>query len=139
MSIQEQIQMTFRYYCSQKFFYTETLLGKMYSYKQNLIIMKKMWNCWQWCWWLYVGHSFKMLVTASSCWWLFLLWKNWWPTYEIDRQHLKLVTYMFLSPTLSSYTGHRFLNRRIFEGELLIRLKYAKILIYQVWSHFLIV
>ena len=37
---------------------------------------------WQWCWWLYDGESFKMLVLESLCCWHFL--------WNISHQHLKL-------------------------------------------------
>ena len=37
----------------------------------ELMLAIVMWR-WQWCWRFYDGDRFEMLVTESSCWWLFV-------------------------------------------------------------------
>ena len=71
---------------------------------------------WQWCWWLYDGDWFEMLVAESLCWRLFSL--CWW-----FSQCIKSVTNISnLSPThLVSNIRHQhrcnrflWLNQRVF-------------------------
>ena len=78
--------------------------------------MKKPNFGWQWCWWLYDGDWFEILLTKSLCWWIFSL--CWWfsqciklvinilnrsPTSQTCHQHIwspKSITNIDVTPIL---------------------------------------
>ena len=40
-------------------------------YKTYVMIKVRILYGWKWCWWLYDGDRFEMLVAESLCWWFF--------------------------------------------------------------------